>query len=111
MERKKFSVQGRSEEPYEVILERDGVSIRCFCTCAASEWGQMCKHVMEILKGKQKACEGCDEMDLADVLEWMPGSNVEGFLAELDGLAAEADRIKRRVKASKKAMYEDMRLL
>ena len=78
-----FQVQGSAAEPYELTFIKDGDSLTALCTCPAGEFGNICKHRMNILDGKTAAISSANANEVATVCEWLIGTDVESALNEL----------------------------
>jgi len=78
-----FKVRGSAAEPYELTFIKDGDSLTALCTCPAGEFGNICKHRMNILDGKTAGISSGNEDDVGKVRGWLAGSDVEAALKEL----------------------------
>lgn len=79
-----FLVQGSSPDPYEVtFVKRDGNNLSAYCTCPAGENGIYCKHRFRILDGKDEGIISNNKDDIAIVLSWLKGSDIEHAINEL----------------------------
>lgn len=88
----RFYVQGSAPEPYEVLIERiSSEKIKVSCDCPAGMFNTHCKHRVSILKGDYKAVvSDKDQANEFTTLEsWIPGSNIENVLNQMDELESE----------------------
>lgn len=83
MEELVFLVKGSSPDPYEVTFIKDGDSLTAICTCPAGTYGNFCKHRISILDGKAKSISSDNADQVATVVGWLPGTDVEAALSEL----------------------------
>ena len=86
MEQTTIKVTGSATEPYELTFVKDGASLTALCTCPAGEFGNICKHRINVLDGKTAAVTGDDEGEVARIREWLIGTDVEAALNELRAL-------------------------
>ena len=55
MKKISFKVQGSTDEPYNVSINKSGNKIQCVCNCKAGVNRMHCKHWMGVFEGtKQK---------------------------------------------------------
>ena len=78
-----FKVRGSAPEPYELTFIKDGNSLTALCTCPAGEFGNICKHRINILDGKTESIASGNEDEVARIRSWLAGSDVESALGEL----------------------------
>lgn len=78
-----FLVKGSSPEPYEVTFIKDGDSLTAICTCPAGTYGNVCKHRVSILDGKDKGISSDNAEKVSTVVEWLAGTDVDEALREL----------------------------
>ena len=83
MEQLTILVKGSSAEPYETTFIKDGDSLTAICTCPAGTYGNLCKHRRSILTGDAAAVLDADQEKVANVVEWLVGTDVEAALKEL----------------------------
>ena len=83
MEQTTFKVKGSAAEPYELTFMKDGNSLTALCTCPAGQFGNICKHRINILDGKTAAITSGNEDEVPKICEWLAGSDVEAALNEL----------------------------
>lgn len=83
MEQTTFKVKGSAADPYELTFIKDGNSLTALCTCPAGEFGNVCKHRINILDGKTAAITSGNEDEVSRICEWLIGSDVEAALNEL----------------------------
>ena len=96
-----FLVQGSSEEPYEVTFSKEGESFTVRCTCTAGEYGQSCKHRLNILDGRRNNIVS-DNLEDVDIIQtWLPGSSLESALNRVKEAEKLADEAKKNLSAAK----------
>ena len=78
-----FKVKGSAAEPYELTFIKDGDSLTALCTCPAGEFGNVCKHRTNILDGKTNGITSGNESQVAKIIEWLKGTDVEAARNEL----------------------------
>ena len=83
MEELNFLVKGSSADPYEVIFIKDGSSLTALCTCPAGTYGNFCKHRISILDGISKMITSDNANQVATVVGWLPGTDVESALSDV----------------------------
>ncbi len=83
MEQTTIKVAGSATEPYELTFIKDGDSLTALCTCPAGEFGNICKHRIDVLDGKTAAISGDYDNEVTRVREWLIGTDVESALSEL----------------------------
>ncbi len=81
--RYEFFVKGSADDPYRVVIEKNGDDLNAFCTCPAGENGQACKHRLRILSGNDEGVVGGDVNRIATVVDWVAGTDVEMCLKSL----------------------------
>jgi len=97
-----FLVAGSSESPYKVTFTIEGRNLNAHCTCRASKFSQYCKHRLSLLSGDTRALASDNESDIETLLGWLPGSDVESAIEELNVATAIAlDAKKKLIKAKK----------
>ena len=87
-----FLVKGSSKDPYEVIFIKDGDSLTAICNCPAGTYGNVCKHRVSILDGSTQSLSSDNSDDVATVVTWLVGSDVEAALIELRAVEKSSDR-------------------
>ncbi|HEB28189.1 MAG TPA: hypothetical protein ENI05_10505 [Porticoccus sp.] len=98
-----LSVQGSSDEPYEVEFNREGNMVVGSCTCKAGLFGQLCKHRVLLLSGDETYLPESNITEMKNKLKTLvKGSDLEAELdrvSELSGMKKEIDReLKKRKK-------------
>ena len=83
MEQTTIKVAGSATEPYELTFIKDGDSLTALCTCPAGEFGNICKHRINVLDGKTDAVSGDNEDEVSKIREWLIGTDVESALIDL----------------------------
>jgi hypothetical protein len=85
MDKVSFLVQGSAAEPYEVIFKlRDDKNLSAYYTCQAGSKGTHCKHRINILRGETRGIVEGDLNDVKKVLSWLPGTDVEAAIKEIE---------------------------
>ena len=106
----RFQVQGSAPIPYDVtFIDRGGGNLSAYCTCPAGDNGQYCKHRFATLGGKSTAIVSGNEHEVATVVGWLAGSDVEAAMKDLDQAERELERAKREVSRVKKLLAAAMR--
>jgi uncharacterized Zn finger protein len=106
---RKFLVQGSASEPYEVVFRRNGSNLSAYCTCQAGTKGNHCKHRFAILRGSEKGIVSGNESQVAEVAGWLPGTDVEAAMAQVEALEDQANQIKKALSEAKKDLAKAMR--
>jgi len=106
--KREFFVQGSAAEPYRVTFKKESNNLNAYCTCPAGQNGMYCKHRFNILKGNTKGIVSDNQSDVAEVTSWLPGTDVEAAIKEVDLLEAEFARIKKQLSAAKKRVARSM---
>ena len=83
MEELIFKVKGSSSDDYELTFIKDDDSLTALCTCPAGQFGGLCKHRVAIIDGKQESVSSDNADQVAKIVEWAVGTDVEAALAEL----------------------------
>lgn len=78
-----FQVKGSSPDPYEITFIKDGASLTAICTCPAGTFGNLCKHRVAILDGKDSAISSDNKDKVPTVVGWLAGTDVEEAFIEL----------------------------
>lgn len=106
-----FMVQGSGSDPYEVVFLHNDTKVNALCNCQAGQNGQHCKHRISLLQGDSKAAIEATPEQMAQLQEWLVGSNLEKPLAKLATAEKETDKAKKKadVMAAKKALARAMR--
>ena len=99
-----FKVQGSESDPYVVTFAKDGANLTATCSCRAGKLGQYCKHRLNILLGDTDGMVGGDPADVAVVVSWLPGSDVEEALQQLAAAEAVAAKAQAEVVGLRKAL-------
>jgi hypothetical protein len=103
-----FLVQGSSSSPYVVSFSRVPNTILCKCSCPAGMKGQACKHRLRILRGSTENIISDNLHDVETVSSWLPGSEIERSLLEVERLESEASRVKNHLILAKKNLAKAM---
>lgn len=100
-----LSIQGSSDEPYEVVFEREGEVLIGSCTCKAGLFGQICKHRLLLLSGDETYIPGSDFVKVRDQLKVLvTGSDLEVELDRICELSQMKIEIDNELKKRKKRM-------
>lgn len=108
MDQLNFLVKGSSPEPYEVTFIKDGDSLTAICTCPAGTFGNLCKHRTSILAGDSKAISSDNASEVATVVGWLPGTDVEAALNELHDAEKATGKDKAALNAAKRKLARTM---
>ena len=104
----RFRVRSSSSNgAYEVSAQSADGRVRFTCTCPAGQSGQHCKHRIALLNGDGAALLSGHE-NLEGFLYLVSGTALVTHLGELTRLEQEADEIRRRIVAVKKALAREM---
>jgi F0F1-type ATP synthase epsilon subunit len=68
-----------------------------------------CKHRFGILKGFAKSVVSENVSEVAEVAAWLPGTDVEAAMDEVEALEAQATQIKNALSKAKKNLAKAMR--
>lgn len=109
MKRLVFYVQGSAAEPYKVTFERVENNLNGYCTCPAGDKGQHCKHRTNMLYGVLDGIVNPDFDDLFRLRSWIPGTDVEQALTELQAADEAFKDAESRFKAAKKNLSRALR--
>ncbi len=110
MQELRFLVQGSAAEPYVVVfVNRGDGNLSAHCTCPAGQNGQYCKHRFAILGGKTKGIVSGNEDDVAAVVDWLAGSDIESALEVLARAEEELAEAKQKASQAKKLLARAMR--
>ena len=102
-------VQGSGSEPYRVVIRKHGSNLSASCSCPAGSNGQSCKHRLRLLSGNSEGALGVDKDQLAAIVDWVVGSDVESALQELVKAEDQLALSQRAVTAAKKRLAEALR--
>lgn len=85
MKRIEFSVKSsdKNKDPYRVVIEKSDSNLNAFCNCGAGINGQYCKHRFQVLSGNPENVIGAKNTELALVVDWLVGTDVEVALSSL----------------------------
>ncbi|MFM7180856.1 MAG: SWIM zinc finger family protein [Verrucomicrobiales bacterium] len=106
---RKFLFQGSASEPYEVVFRLDGSNLSAYCTCPAGTNGMYCKHRFAILKGLSKGVVSDNASQFAEVAAWLPGTDIEAAMVQVEALEAQANQIQNALSKAKKDLAKSMR--
>lgn len=109
METIEFLVQGSSPDPYRVTFQKAGDHLAAFCTCAAGESGQYCKHRFNILHALEEGIVSGNLHQVGLVASWLVGSDVEAALNEVAQAEAALEKAKKALTTAKKKVAAVMR--
>ena len=103
-----FLVKGSSSDAYEVTFIKDGASLTAMCTCPAGQFGNSCKHRVNILDGMSESISRDNADRVPVVAEWLVGTDVETALGELRRAEKSTESSKEDVAALKKKLARAM---
>ncbi len=110
MEEITFWVEGSAPDPYEVrFVKRTGTNLSAYCTCPAGQNGQYCKHRFRIFEGVTDGIVSDNVDDVKVVQSWLPGSDIEHAMMQINELEKKAAAIKRELTFMKKELARAMR--
>jgi hypothetical protein len=109
METIHFLVQGSVDEPYEVTFQKAGNNLSAYCTCAAGQNGQYCKHRFQILEGSTEEIVSGNIGQVPTVVAWLAGTDVAEAMVALAAAEREFGRAKKAVTNAKKNLAAAMR--
>ena len=104
METITFMVQGSAAEPYKVTFNKNNSNLSAYCTCPAGENGMYCKHRTRILSGETKGIVSGNEGAVASVVTWLPGTDVEKAIREVELMEQRLEEAKKAVTLAKKRL-------
>ena len=109
MQEIEFLVQGSVAEPYHVKFVSDQSVLNAFCTCAAGQNGQYCKHRLRILSGDATnvISENVPQVDL--IRTWLAGTVLEKMILEFAEAERDLEIVQRRLATAKKNVAKAMR--
>lgn len=109
MEEFVFYVQGSATEPYKVTFRKDKENISAYCTCPAGSNGQYCKHRFNILSGIIDGIVSQNSSEVALIVSWLTGTDVEAALNDLADAENQFELSKLRVATAKKRLARAFR--
>jgi len=109
MKEARFLVQGSAAAPYEVHFIKDADNLSVFCSCPAGENGQYCKHRFAIMSGVSKDVVSDNANQVAEVVGWLPGTDVGEIWEQLQEAEAHPDTLKKQIPVLKKELARRMR--
>jgi len=105
-----FLVQGSQIEPYRVTFEKvSDNNLNAYCTCAAGQSGQYCKHRFWLMNGEIKALVSDNEHELPRLAELLAGSDIETAYQRVIDAERIADAAKKQLARAKKDLAGAMR--
>lgn len=105
-----FEVAGSDGTLHEVRFMRDDEgNVTAHCTCLAGEYGNYCKHRIDIIEDRLQSIVGDNKNRAGDIQSWVAQSPLGDALFSVRKLEAEADRIKKELSQAKKVMARLMR--
>lgn len=105
-----FLVKGSAADPYIVeFIKRSEGNVSAYCSCAAGQNGMYCKHRFRIIKGDCAGIISDNSADVKTVQGWMPGTDIEKTLMQVELLEAEMDKLKKLLSSAKKDVAKAMR--
>lgn len=110
MEEILFEVQGSAPKPYRVsFIRQSNTNLSAYCTCAAGENGQYCKHRFNIMEGQKNGIVSTNADDVKIIQSWLVGTDIEKALFKLRDIEREAERIKTELTLAKKNLAKALR--
>ena len=103
-----FEVQGSAKEPYSVKFQQLAGRIAASCTCPAGVFQDLCKHRVMILNGITKDIVSDNAAAVAQIQQWIVGTEVAAALAEMTSIEAQIDQLKKQLKEVKKTVAHIM---
>ena len=103
-----FFVKGSAAKPYEVIFVKDGDSLTAICDCPAGQHSNFCKHRINIIDGKTAGITSDNGAEVATIVSWLAGTDVEARLLELRALEKNKEADKSEIAAAKKKLARAM---
>jgi hypothetical protein len=104
-----FLVQGSAVEPYKVTFRKSEDNLSAYCTCPAGENGQYCKHRFNILGGFSDDIVSGNGDDVAVVVSWLPGTDVENAMNDVMDAEEQFESAKLKLSAAKKQLAKAFR--
>lgn len=108
MQTTKFLVQGSSLEPYEVTFYFEGQNITVSCTCQAGEFGQICKHRINILNDDSSKIVSGNKTEINEVRQKIKGTPLESKLTQLNYEEMQFEMFKKKLATTKKEIAKIM---
>ena len=101
-----FLVQGSEPEPYQVQFWKKGKNLTARCTCRAGQFGQYCRHRVDILSGNIKKLKIASKNpeDIETVRAWLPGTDVETAINQVREAQKVVDEATIKLKGYKKKL-------
>lgn len=102
------SSDGKSVYPVE--FRNEGNSLSAVCTCQAGQYGRCCKHIVSLLAGDHSMLSDRSQQNqMNSVVDW---SREHGILEQIGRITAdekEIEKMKRKLKRMKDAMWNEIR--
>ena len=108
MDEIRFKVQGSEKDPYLVIFQKKGSELLAFCSCAAGEKGQYCKHRFNILDGQTDRIVSSNIEAAKEIQKWLSGSKLESERKKMRELEQQVEAAKKSLALSKKKISKIM---
>ena len=105
----KFLVQGWAAEPYNVTFQKEGNNLNAYCDCQAGVNGQHCKHRIDILLGSVSDIVSHNTSDVASVVNWLKGSDLEKAMNVVYEVETEISQLKIKLTQANKSLVKAMR--
>ncbi|WP_339774253.1 hypothetical protein [uncultured Thalassospira sp.] len=104
-----FEIEGSQGDLYTVTFHRVSPgNINAICTCQAGASGIYCKHRFALLDGDTETLTSDNADDLHMLASWLPGTDIETTYNTVIDLQKQADVIKTKLAAAKKALAKAM---
>jgi uncharacterized Zn finger protein len=104
-----FLVKGSVDVPYKVTFQKDGNIFSAFCTCAAGQNGQFCKHRFSILEQITNGIVSENVDQVSVVAGWLGGTLAASALEAVNTAELELERAKTALISAKKKLATTMR--
>ena len=106
MKKISFKVQGSTDEPYNVSINKSGNKIQCVCNCKAGVNRMHCKHWMGVFEGTKQKYIGLSEKQIKEIQSWLPGSDIENTWKEYEKIKEEEIKIKKEISKEKQKIMK-----
>ena len=97
MKKISFKVQGSTDEPYNVSINRNGNKIQCVCNCGAGVNKMHCKHWMGVFEGIEQKYNSLSEKQIKEIQSWLSGSDIESAWKEYEKIKEKEIKIKKEI--------------
>jgi len=108
MKKISFKVQGSTDEPYNVSINKNGNKIQCVCNCIAGSYKKHCSHWMGVFEGVEQKYIGLSEKQIKEIQSWLSGSDIENIWKEYKKIKEKEIEIKKEISREKKAVMKKL---